>query len=75
MKANVTTIDIVRLRKSGDIAVCFPSGWVEITDTPEAAIEIVRTHERKRAKRDPHNLTAALVQWYGFGDDFQPPKV
>lgn len=74
MKANVQTIDIVRLRESGDVAICYPDGSVQITDTPERALVFVKEREAKRAKRDPHNLTAAVVTWYGFGDNFTPPK-
>ena len=74
MKANVITIDIVKLRKSGDVAICYHDGSIQVTDTPEHAIALVKERERRRAKRDPNNLTAAVVNWYGFGDDFTPPK-
>jgi hypothetical protein len=74
IKANVVT-HIVVLSKQGDIFVLFHDGETHVVATPEQAAERLRAFEAKRAKRKVNDLTVAVVEWRGFGDNFQPPKV
>lgn len=72
MKAKVITIDVVFLK--GDWHVQWPDGSVSVKISPEEAIKEIRQEERKRAKKNPSDLTAAVINWYNTPPGFKAPK-